>query len=200
MKHFTCLAIIGFLFMCSACVHAQDLSKYDLSTDEGVTAAREAASGKKLDEYSKGCISRSPDLPKIVIVGSFAHDYGCSFQGVFLGSRYFEEGGASLSKSSLNYLGWQTAQPEQREKIARLWVEKGLLAFFIVLLEKDEYLQDRPFHPPRAISKENGETVVTLWIRIPPGMNKERVYQLLEYRFSRDGELAGKRTLENLVL
>jgi hypothetical protein len=185
--------------MCTGCARGQDLSQYDLSTDEGVAAAREAIRGEKLDEYSKGCVSRSPDLPKIVIVGTFAHDYGCSFQGVFLGSSYLEEDGAALSKSALNFLGWQTAKQEQREKLARLWVEKGLLPFFTVVVRQEEDFRDHPFQPPRAISKEDGDVIVTLWIRLPPGMTRERIYHLLEYRFSRDGMLARKTKLDNLV-
>jgi hypothetical protein len=199
MKHFICLAIISFLFMCPACARGQDLSRYDLSTDEGVTAARKAIGGKKIDEYSKGCIRRSPELSKIVVVGSFAHDRGCDFQGVFLGSRYFEENDAATSKSALNFMGWQTARQEQRERLARLWVEKGLLAFLTVLVQRDEAFPDHPFQPPQAVSRESGEIIVTLWIREPPGMRRERVSQLLEYRFSKDGALAGRTMLENLV-
>lgn len=200
MKYFTRLTFLSSLLLCAACARAQDLSRYDLSTDEGVNAAREAASGKKLDEYSKGCISRSTDLPKIVVVGSFAHDYGCSFQGVFLGSRYLEEGGGvDLSKNALDHLGWERAQQKERERLARLWVEKGLLPFFRVLEIKDDDFPGRTFQAPRVVSNEDGEVTVTLWIRLPPGMTRDKVYQLLEYRFSRDGSLAEKRTLENLV-
>jgi hypothetical protein len=199
MRHFICLTMMSCFFMCSACARGQDVSRYDLSTDEGVTAAREAVSGKKLDQYSKGCVRRSTDLPKVVVVGSFAHDLGCEFQGVFLGSRYFEGGDAALSKSALNFMGWQAAKREQREKLARLWVEKGLLAFLTVLVQKDEDFPDHPFQTPQAVYSESGEIVVTLWIRQPPGMIRERVSQLLEYRFSKDGELTGRTMLENLV-
>lgn len=200
MKHFICLAVMSCLFTCSACAQAQDLSRYDLSTDEGVAAAREALSGKKLDEDSKGCVRRSAGLPRIVIVGDFAHDLGCSFQGAFIGSKYFEGDGAPLSQAALNFVGWQAAKPYERERIARLWVEKGLLAFLIVPEQKDEDFKDRPFQPPRAITNRDGEVIVTLWIRQPPGMNRERVYQLLEYRFAGDGALAGKKVLDSLVV
>lgn len=199
MKHFICLLVLGSLFICAACASGQDLSRFDLSTDEGVTAAREAASGKKLDEYSKGCIRRSMELPKAVVVGSFAHDYGCSFQGVFLGLSYFEEGDARLSKSALDFLGWQGANQAERERLALLWVEKGLLAFLTVLAERDADFKDGQFQPPRVVSQENGEVVVTLWIRKPPGMTPERYYELREYTFSKDGELTRTANPQSLV-
>jgi hypothetical protein len=198
MKHFICLIVIITLFICSAYANVQDLSRYDLSTNEGVAAAREAISGKMLDANSKGCVSRSPDLPKIVVVGAFAYDLGCRFQGVFVGSDYFENESAALSKSALNALGWKTANQEQREKLARLWVEKGFLPFFTVIVQENRDFQNRSFQQPQAISKENGEIIVTLWIRLPPGMLNVRDYQLLEYRFSKDGELLGRATVENL--
>jgi hypothetical protein len=201
MRHFIRLAVMGSLFLSSACARGQDLWRYDLSTDEGVSRAREAVSGKKLDEYSKGCIRRSTELPKVVVVGSFAHDYGCSFQGVFIGNRYFEEESATVvSKNALDFLGWETARQEERERLALVWVEKGLLAFLTVLEQKDEDFKDRAFQAPKATSSGNGEVTVTLWIRQPPGMSRERVYQLWEYRFSKYGDLARKKMLENLSL
>lgn len=69
-----------------------------------------------------------------------------------------------------------------------------------MLVQKDEDFQNHPFQPPQAISKENGKILVTLWVRQPSGMSRERTYQFLEYRFSKDGELAGTRMLDSLVL
>ena len=200
MKSFTWLAVMTYLLMCSAYARGQDLSRYDLSTNEGVNAAREAISGKKLDEYSKNCVRRNSDLPQIVAVGGFAFDLGCYFQGVFVGSHYFEKDDVALSKKALDALGWKTANREQREKLARLWVENGLLPFSRVLAQKNEDFQNRPFQPPQAISKENGDIIVTLWISLPPRMIRGRGYQLLEYRFSKDGDLSGSSTLDNFVL
>jgi hypothetical protein len=199
MMYFARLTLMSCLFLYTACASGQDLSRYDLSTDDGVSAAREAVSGQKLDGYSKGCVRRDGALPETVVVGSFAHDLGCEFQGVFVGSRYFEGDEAAVSKNALNHLGWKTARPEERERLAKLWVEKGLLAFLTVLARKDEDFQDHPFQPPQAVTKENGEIIVTLWIREPPGMSREKVYRRLEYRFYADGALAGRRALENFV-
>ena len=200
MKSFTCLTAAACLLACSAYAGGQDLSRYDLSTDEGVNAAREAISGEKLDEYSKNCIRRNSDLPRVVAVGGFAFDLGCRFQGVFVDSHYFEKDDAALSTKALDALGWKTASREQRERLARLWVESGLLPFNRVLAQRNKDFQNRPFQSPQVVSKNNGEVIVTLWIGLPPGMRRGRGYQLLEYRFSTDGDLSGSSTLENLSL
>jgi hypothetical protein len=53
---------IALLFCLGSCfsvtaIHGQDLSKFDLSTNDGVNAAREAIAGKPLDDRSKLCIA-----------------------------------------------------------------------------------------------------------------------------------------------
>lgn len=200
MGHFTRLLAITTLFMCFARVGGQDLSRYDLSTDEGLTAAREAISGKQLGAYSKGCVRRSPDLLNIIVVGTFAHDRGCAFQGAFIESGYFEGEASDLSQRALNALGWETSDAGRREELARLWVEKGLLSFVTVLARKSEDLPIRRFQPPRAMTTKDGEIIVTVWVRLPPGRREGTAYQLLEYRFSNDAELLGRTTVEELVL
>jgi hypothetical protein len=198
MKHalaILCLVSCGLTIGTAA--HSQDISSHDLSTDEGVNAAREAITGKKVDERSKRCISRDKGLPGMVVVGGFAYDYGCRFQGVFIGSRYVATEDKALSKNALEALGWKAANRELREKLALAWLEKGLFAFVTVIRAKNADFQDRTFQPPGAVTSENNETVVTLWIRLPAGRVRGRPYQLREYRFSSDGDYAGSKTLEN---
>jgi hypothetical protein len=186
--------------MCLACAGGQDLSRYDLSTDEGVAAAREVVSGKQPGAMSRGCVRRNPDLPNIIVVGSFAHDRGCGFQGVFIDSSYFEGEDASLSKRALNALGWVTADNTRRGELAKLWVEKGLLSFLTVLTRQDEEFPRRQFQPPRIVLRKNGEVGITLWVRLPPGMRRARKYQMLEYRFSKDAVLLSRTVVEESVL
>jgi hypothetical protein len=200
MEHVTRLLTLSTLFMCFACASGQGLSRYDLSTDEGLTAAREAVRGKRLGAYSKGCVRRSPDLLNIIVVGSFAHDRGCAFQGVFIDSGYFEGEESDLSQSALNALGWETSDAGRREELAGLWVERGLLSFVTVLARKSEDLPIRRFQPPRAMTTKDGEIVVTVWVQLPPGRRRGTAYQLLEYRFSDAAELLGRTTVEELVL
>ena len=175
----------------------QDFSQYDLSTKAGINAAREAMAGKKLDDRSKNCVRIEPDLPGVVAVGGFAYDRGCRFEGAFVKSRYFGKDDATLSKSALDALGWMAASPKQREKLAQVWVEKGLLAFLTVLSSKNEDFANHSFQAPLAISQPNGETVVTLWIRLPSGRSRGRNYQRREHRFSSSGDLLSSTTVES---
>jgi hypothetical protein len=182
----------------------------DLSTDEAVLAelqkrvdAQRAELGKKGGSRLGArdvCIKRLKESANVIVIGFFAHDLGCRFAGAFINSRHFEKDDVALSKNALAALGWGTANRGQREQLAKLWVERGLLAFFTVPSVKDKDFQNREFHPPQVKAKDNGEIVVTLWIRVPSRMTRERGYQLLEYRFATDGNLAGSSTLENLLL
>lgn len=178
---------------------AQDLSQFDLSTNDGVNAAREAIAGKPLDDRSKNCIRRHASLPGIVVVGGFAFDYGCRLQGVFIKSSYVGVDDKSMSRSALEALGWKTANQQQREALAQVWVAKGLLGFLSVLSARNEHFAEHSFQPPQASTNSDGETVVTLWMRLPSGRVRGTSYQLREYKFSKDGDFAGNKTLENFT-
>lgn len=184
-------------------------TKLDLSTDEGVLAELQRRLDAKREELGKKggsklearfvCIERLKETAQIIVIGGFAYDRGCRFQGVFVNSRYFEKDDAALSKNALAALGWEMADQKQREKLALLWVEKGLLPFFTVLHTTEKELNDHQFQQPLVVSTENGEIKVTLWVRLPRGRAAQG-YQHLEYRFSRDGNLLGSSTLTNLLI
>ncbi len=128
------LALI-FLTGISACrTNAQTV---DLSTKEGVI---KELGKQKNEDLSKAniCIEQMKESAKIIVIGFFRNDYGCHFEGAFIDSRYFEETDADLSKNALAALGWKTANQTQREQLAKLWVDKGLLAFSTVLYTKDK--------------------------------------------------------------
>lgn len=182
----------------SAFSQGREAGQYDLSTDEGVAAALETLTGKKMDRRSLTCIRRDRELP-LVVVGSFAFDRGCGFDGVFVNARYFGQSDAALSEGVLNTLGWKAANQEQREKLVQAWVVKGLLAFVKVLHQKNEDFENRSFQPPQVVSKEGGEISITLWLRMPSGRVRGRSYILREYRFSKDGVFVGSSKREDFT-
>ena len=179
-------------------VHGQDLSKFDLATNDGVNAAREAIAGKPLDDRSKHCIRRDKSLPGITIVGGFAYDYGCRLQGAFVKSRYLTADDKTFSRTALDALGWKADQ-SQREKTAQAWVANGLLAFLTVIAVKDADFASHSFQPPQALTRTDGTVAVKLWIRLPSGRVRGTRYELREYRFSADGNLAVVTTLEDFT-
>ena len=173
-----------------------DLSQFDLSTKEGVNAAREAIAGRKLDDRSKNCVRLDKDLIGIAVVGSFAYDYGCRLSGAFVKTRYVGKDDPGLSRAALEALGWKTANQKQREQLARAWVENGWLAFLTVVSDTNQDFANRAFQSPATASQPNGEVFVTLWIRMPVGRSRGRSYQLREFRFSADGALSNAVTRE----
>jgi hypothetical protein len=191
----------------------------DLSADEAVIAemqkrvdaegAERAAGDAKLEaklraasrlEAKDVCIERPKESAKVVVVGFFRHDYGCHFEGAFVGPRYYEATEHELHQAALESYGWRGANREGRERLALAWVEKGLLAFFDVPHTSPKGLERFDFHPPRAASAENGAVKVTLWFRVPPGRNGGRGFQHVEYRFNGDGSLSGVSTLDAVQL
>lgn len=177
----------------------QDASPYDLSTDAGITAAREAFTGRKLDQRSLNCVRRGKTLP-VIAVGTFAFDLGCRFEGVFAKSRYFKTGEGQTWKDALDLVGWRTANATKREKLALAWVKESWLAFVRVLDEKNDDFQDHSFQPPGVITNQDGDVIVTLWTN-PRGRGrvKRGNYQLREYKFAKSGAFVSATTRDNFT-
>lgn len=222
------LILLALPGLSAGCVGAQSVSErarppgepdVDLSTDEAVIAelrkrvdaegAARAAGDAKLEaklraasrlEAKDVCIERPRESAKIIVVGFFRNDYGCHFEGAFVGSRFYEPTEYELHRDALEAYGWRGANREGHERLALAWVEKGLLAFFDVLHTSPKGLENFDFHPPQAASAQNGEVRVTLWFRVPPGRNGGRGFQHVEYRFDVDGSLSGVSTLNAVRL
>lgn len=195
---------IALLCLCgslcfAAAIHGQELSKFDLSTNDGVNAAREAMAGKPLDDRSKRCIERDPGLPGIVIVGGFAFDYGCRLQGAFVSSHYLTADDDAFSRTALEALGWKAADRLKRETLAQAWVARGLMAFLTVIVDKVEDFADHSFQAPQTVTRADGSIAVKLWIRLPSGRVRGTRYELREYRFSSNGNPTGNITLEGFT-
>lgn len=189
-----------FVFVFSSCAAGQDFSRYDLSTDEGLKAAREAQHGKKLSEYGKNCVKRPAKLPEIILVGSFAHDRGCMLDGAFV-EKYFLSGQENLSRAALKSLGWRKAVSNEREEMALKWTQFGLLAFGGYPLDKaNEDFKDKEFHAPQASTDDAGVVNVTLWIRQPAGMRCQAVYNHLIFKFAADGSLSERQATESFSI
>lgn len=189
------LAFVFLPAVFSGCAIAQII---DLSTDEAVRRelAKNDGFTSKLDRL---CIERPVELAKIIIIGAHAGDRDCRFEGAFLNSVYLEES-AELTQSGLSALGWEKASQNRREEIAKLWVEKGLMAFSTVLYEKGKdfvpargitYKGGRKptfpeFQQPRAVSNKNGDITVTLWTST---MERERRVRYRQFTFTKEGVL-----------
>ena len=190
------LAFIFFQGVFADYAHAQ--RTINLSTDEAVL---ERLGRLKNETFSKDkiCIQRQNEFAEIIIIGFIRSDYGCLLEGVFVNGSYYLDG-EDLSKNAFHRLGWKSMNRIRREKLAKFWVEKVLLAFYDVLYTKDKDFprenratyrggippKIREFHPPRVTTKKDGETVVTLWTSV---MRRKKEFQQHEFRFAKDGNL-----------
>lgn len=210
-------ALPGFLVNCA------NAQKVDLSTDKAVLAElqkkadelREAigttgdekfdAAMKKPIDAKSVCINRIKEWGKIIVIGlKESGDDSCSFHGAFVDSKFYYSDDKTLSKNALDALGWQKAERAQRENLAKLWVEKGLLPFYTVLYTEDkDFLKDfqsksevtykggKPpsppeFHPPQVVLNESGETIVSLWTSV---MKTKKEFERHQFRFAADANL-----------
>ena len=189
--------LLAFIILQYVLAEGANAQKIDLSTDAGVLAElQKRADAKPVNPGQKGgrklearfvCIERLKESTEVIVIGFFAYDRGCRLDGAFVGSRYYDDQDAALSRNALATLGWAKAPQKEREMLASYWVQKGLLAFFTVLQTKDKDLNDNEFHPPRAVTAENGEITVTLWIQMPTGMRTGKEFKRVEYKFAKDG-------------
>ena len=151
---------LAFVFLSCGFVGCANAQTVDLSTDKAVIEQLEKLKSKEFSK-DKVCIERLKESANVIVVGFFAYDRGCRFDGVFVNSVYFEKDNADLSKNALNALGWKKANQKEREKLAMIWVEKGLLAFSTVLYTKDEKFSGGEFQPPQVITLVHSVMIIS---------------------------------------
>lgn len=174
IKNLVKIALAFFFLLCilAGCANAQAI---DLSTDKAVLKQF----GKlKNEKYGKDdvCIKRLKESAKIIVIGLKDDDSYCSFDGAFVNSRYYEQGDSDLSKIALAALGWEKANQDKREQLARLWVEKGILTFAPLTNQA-----------LAANSIGDGKIKVTASSKYPPGVRSRSVTKT--FIFDKDGGL-----------
>ncbi len=200
MKYLVRLSPAFVLLYCilAGCANAQSAKTVNLSTRKAVL---EWLGNQKKEGFSndKVCIGRLKESKQVIVIGFSRNDDDCRFDGAFVYSVYIEDS-ADLSQIALNALGWKRANQKRREELAKLWVEKGLLAFSTVLYVKgDDFVPGRgityrggrkpnfpEFHPPQVVSTNGGQVVVTLWSSF---MSRQKMVRHHTYQFTKDGNL-----------
>ena len=196
LESFVLTLIFLSVFLAANCATAQTVTdKTDLSTDEGVIAAlqkisdaknAESTGDEKLDAKRKAadkleskdvCIKRLKETTKIIVIGFFRFDYGCHFEGAFINSDFFEAANGDLHKNALHSLGWEKANKTERERIAKLWVEKVLFAFSA---KTNQTFQ--------AVSIGDDEIKVIVSLQFPPGITSRNAPKV--FVFDKDGKMS----------
>lgn len=167
-----------------------------LSTDDGVRAAYEKATG---EELRRACIDRPEELEGIVLVGGFAYDRGCMPTAVFVDGTYYEE--REATPVALDHLGWNEPDADRAE-IALTWLAKGWARYRGDWQESAEPIFDAggagDFHPPEARELDDGSVVVHVWMEEPSGMRASRDVERMAIRIDAEGQLES-RTLETFA-
>lgn len=145
IKNLVKISLAFFFLQCVLAGWAPAQKTIDLSTDKAVLAELQkkahemrAAIGTtgdaKFDQAMKNakpidaksvCIRRIKESEKIIVIGLKESGDDCRFDGAFVDSQFYYGDDKTLSKNALDALGWQKATRAQREKLAKLWVEKG---------------------------------------------------------------------------
>lgn len=141
------------------------------------------------------CIEkRLTNSGNITVHAQLMTERGCIISGVYVNKKNFRINDPMLSKIVLVALGWETANQTEREKLAKLWVEKGLMAYSRVFYTKDEDMGESQFQPPQVVSAKNGEITVTLWIQISGMARGANQFKRLEFIFAQDGSMTENST------
>lgn len=156
-----------------------------------VREAVKAATGEDLG--ADLCTVFPSTFPRVIVVGGFADDRGCMYEGMFVDRTWYGRGGERPSRAVLGTAGWADADAETRQKLARAWVHEVSNAFggsFVAETTTAFSFGDTPdFEPPRVSATEDGSVIVSGWIEEPSGMVWESAYHFVEYRFGPDASI-----------
>lgn len=157
-------------------------------------AVREAVKAATGEDLGADLCTVSPStFPRVIVVGGFADDRGCMYEGMFVDRTWYGSGGERPTQAVLRTAGWADADAEKRQKLARAWVYEVSNAFggsFVAETTTAFSFGDTPdFEPPRVSATEDGGVIVSGWIEEPSGMVWESAYHFVEYRFGPDATL-----------
>jgi len=117
MKLFACCLTI----VTAAVAPANASPKCDLSTDAGVDAAYKAATGREMSTYGGRCARRSTTFPAMYVIGAFAADLGCQWEGAFHNCTWNDDKAAATEMAAA---GWAKADAKKRGELAVAWLRE----------------------------------------------------------------------------
>lgn len=159
---------------------------------ESVRAALATAWGRVVDDDT--CIEWPESFPRLVVVGSFAHDRGCRLHGVFIDRRYVEK---DYVPAGLATRGFANASPSLKPGIAKAWVEQVAHAFegrFVTEPTPAFAIEGSPAFTLVKVSGATADITVEGWVREPSGRRDEEAYEFVSYRFTPEGALTTTRS------
>ena len=169
----------------------------DLTDAQILSALNSDRSGKELVTAKNVRILR-PELEGVILVGFLTGTRGALLGTVFVDGQKMIPGDAC--KAVLGKLGWEKAGSADRQRLARLWVEKAQLAFEETLIDEkvpDFQLAGAPkFEKPKLESTAAGGVRLQGWIREDAGTQPGTNYRKAIYLFDADGRLVRVKMMD----
>ncbi|MBC8071102.1 MAG: hypothetical protein IAG13_22445 [Deltaproteobacteria bacterium] len=139
------------------------------------------------------CVSWPASFPRVVVVGSFAHDAGCLSAGIFVDRRLHRHKG---ERRGLDTRDFRKVSAARKQVLARAWIDEVEHAFggdFETKHSKAFELEGSPpYEPVRVRIDGQGGVVVEGWVQEPPGMMDQSSFHFVVHRFSADGVLVSR--------
>lgn len=166
----------AFLFLSCLLTTCATAQKVEVITDKFVLQTIEKLRGGDWHQ-DEICIKRLKEQANLIVVGVKNEASVCNLDGAFVDTDYFEQGKLEWTKNALHSLGWEKANRQQRENLAKLWVEKVLLAFSAKSNQTFE-----------AFSIGDDEIKVIVSLQFPPGVTSRNAPKI--FVFDKDGNMS----------
>jgi hypothetical protein len=172
----------------------------DASTDAGVVALVNAATGRNL-EVGDLCIRRPESLDRVVAVALFTRERGCSPFGVLQGTGWTTDFAVAARDYHAAH-GWEEADQTARELMVRAWADGVAMAFrgCASLSDVNFARPDTPDYAPPSIRKTAGELVYGCWVREAGRKKPGESYVRTEVVFDADGGVRAVEEGERFVV
>jgi hypothetical protein len=172
--------------------HAGCLPRCDITTDEGVNAAL-VASGRQPQPKEEACITHDLDN-RMAKFGDFADDRGCAYAEAFVGCCIDKIGDDGDDAIMLGDLGWATATPAERAKLAVDYLGAVYAVSGLTETTADFGAAGHPaFTPPASSALPDGGVRYTAWIQENEGSGMvratSRTFTQEGYDLAADGKL-----------
>ena len=156
-----------------------------------VVKASEEATGREPDEHD--CVAWPASFPRVVVLGTFAHDRGCAGEALFVDRKFYATDGEVAGLATRDFA---SATGEQKQALARGWVEEVAQEFSSRFLSEPSAAFEFPgvpkFAAPKLADGPDGGVVVSGWEKDPPGMVDEDAYNFVTYSFTTGGRMSTK--------
>ena len=143
-------------------------------------------------------VLKPKSFPEAMAVGYVVGSNDC-----MVGTIVFEGRPCGVAEGSARILrkhGWEKASPDERARLARLWLEEVQFGFGEMMLatRPEGFPAKASFQAPEVAPMMSGAVRIVTWVQEPPGVSLQRVFRRNLFWFGREGGLMQSRVLERI--